>query len=418
VRDLEGTESKSASVLLVTIWELGEAAGPLFIAPLSESYGRYPTYNGANVVFIIGTIMVALSRDIELLIFARFLTGLAVASNVLNPSVIGDIFRPEQRGTAISCVFLTTLLGGAIGPVVGGSIAQVADWRLIVFIAACIALCCEIAFLFFFRETYQVIILKRRALIQEHGNVAAANELVRTLTGTEIESSSSAIWQAVTRPVRVFWGSFVLQLMSWFGAIGFTFFYIMSTTLPDILKDQFGLNEAQTGLSFMTFSVGSICGIIVCNLTVDRIYIKMRKAHGGKAIPEYRLPLLVIGAFLLPIAVALYGWTAQEKWSVVFMLGTVVFMGFSLLLGVVPLMAYVVDAFGVYSASATTAVLVVRCLMGTFLPLAVGPMVDRLGYGWAFTVLGGLVLSVAPIPTLITRYGTRWREYSEYSRDE
>ena len=189
MRDLQGHESKSASVLLVTIWELGEAAGPLLLAPLSESYGRYPVYNCANIVFIIGTVIVALSKDIELLIFARFLTGLAVASNVLNPSVIGDIFRPEQRGTAISCVFLTTLLGGAIGPVVGGSVAQVADWRLIVFIAAFVALACEIAFLFFFRETYSVIILKRRALKQEHGNVAAANELVRILTGTEIEKS-------------------------------------------------------------------------------------------------------------------------------------------------------------------------------------------------------------------------------------
>jgi hypothetical protein len=36
VLDLEGKESKSSSVLLVTIWELGEAAGPLIIAPLSE----------------------------------------------------------------------------------------------------------------------------------------------------------------------------------------------------------------------------------------------------------------------------------------------------------------------------------------------------------------------------------------------
>jgi hypothetical protein len=100
------------------------------------------------------------------------------------------------------------------------------------------------------------------------------------------------------------------------------------------------------------------------------------------------------------------------------MLFTVIFMGFSLLLGVVPLMAYIVDAFGIYSASATTAVLVIRCLMGTFLPLVVGPLVEKLGYGWAFTVFAALVLSVAPIPLLVTRYGVKWREYSRYSKDE
>jgi MFS family permease len=420
-------------VLLVTIWELGEAAGPLFIAPLSESFGRYPAYNGANIVFIVGTIIVALSRHSGLLIFARFLTGLAVASNVLNPSVIGDIFRPEQRGSAMSLVLLATLVGGAIGPAIAGGIAEVADWRFVVLIAAAIALICEIAFLFLFRETYHTIILQRRAMEQEQCDADTANKLVKTITGHEVEGTGSAIWQAVTRPARVFFGSFVLQIMTLFGSIGFTFFYIMSTSLPDILHDRFGLNEAQTGLSFMSFSrsayalaailadkglgVGSIAGIMVCNFAVDRIYIKMRKSHNNKALPEYRLPLLIVGACLLPIAVALYGWVAEGQWSVGLMIFAVIFLGFSLLLGVVPLMAYVVDAFGIYSASATTAVLVVRCLMGTFLPLTVGPLVEKMGYGWAFTVLAAIVLAVAPIPLLVLKFGAKWRVSSVYTKE-
>ena len=34
------------------------------------------------------------------------------------------------------------------------------------------------------------------------------------------------------------------------------------------------------------------------------------------------------------------------------------------------------------------AVIVTRCLVGTFLPLATDPLVACLGYGWGFTVLG------------------------------
>jgi len=83
VADLNGgQESKTDSILLVTIWELGEAAGPLFIAPLSEIYGRYPVYNACNVLLIVGAAMSALSQSVGLLIFARFLTGCAVAANV------------------------------------------------------------------------------------------------------------------------------------------------------------------------------------------------------------------------------------------------------------------------------------------------------------------------------------------------
>jgi MFS family permease len=51
IADLNGGhESKTDSILLVTIWELGEAAGPLLIAPLSERYGRYPVFNIANML--------------------------------------------------------------------------------------------------------------------------------------------------------------------------------------------------------------------------------------------------------------------------------------------------------------------------------------------------------------------------------
>ena len=99
----------------MTIWELGEATGPLFIAPLSELYGRFIVYNVANGLFIAGIVIGALSQGMELLIFARFLTGCAVAANVLNPAIIGDMFPSESRGAAMSAVMLAPLVGGALG---------------------------------------------------------------------------------------------------------------------------------------------------------------------------------------------------------------------------------------------------------------------------------------------------------------
>lgn len=116
VKDLEGHRDKSASVLLVTIWELGEAAGPLFIAPLSEIFGRWPTYNAANALFVVGILISVFSQSIDLLIFSRFLTGCAVATNVLNPAIVGDMFPSENRGSAMAAMMLAPLIGGAMGP--------------------------------------------------------------------------------------------------------------------------------------------------------------------------------------------------------------------------------------------------------------------------------------------------------------
>ena len=125
----------------------------------------------------------------------------------------------------------------------------------------------------------------------------------------------------------------------------------------------------------------------------------------------------MIGASTLPIVVALYGWVTQLHLPVMLLLAAVALMGFTILLGIVPIMAYVVDAYGLYSASALTAVLITRCLMGTFLPLATAHLTDAIGYGLGFTILAVICLVTAPIPLLVMLYGNKWRQRSEYTKD-
>lgn len=247
----DGHSSKSASVLLVTIWELGEAAGPLFIAPLSEVLGRYPIFNIANVLFIGMTVLAALCQDTSLFITARALTGVAVASNVLNPAIIGDMFIPEQRGSPMSIVMLAPLIGGAAGPAIAGAIAENLGWRQVLWMSVILASVCELAFLTCFRETYKVAILKRRA---SHLRKETGNSSLRTVFDSSDEKSSEKFRDSIMRPIVVFFGSGVLQIMSLFGSLVFSYFYVMSTTLPDILQGIYGLSPALTGSAFVCFS--------------------------------------------------------------------------------------------------------------------------------------------------------------------
>ncbi|USW56150.1 Putative major facilitator superfamily, MFS transporter superfamily [Septoria linicola] len=416
VQDLDGRPNKSASVLLVTIWELGEAAGPMFVAPLSELFGRYPVMNAANILFIAATVLAALSPSAHVLIAARFLTGLAVASNVLNPAIVGDMFISEERGTAMSLIMLAPLLGGAIGPAMAGFIAESLGWRSVLWISAALAVFCEVTFLLLFRETFKVRILNTRAakLRQETGDSS-----FRTVYEIQNEANPTSIWSQVMRPAVVLFGSGVLQVMSVFGSVVFTYFYVMSTTLPDILETIYGLSPSATGAAFISFSAGSVVSVTLCNRTLDRIFIYLRDTRGkGVEHPEYRLPLVILGGFLLPVVVAMYGWTAQARLPLPVMLLSVALMGAALMLGFLPLTAYVVDAFGMYSASAMTAIIVTRCLVGTFLPLLTEPLVEKIGYGLAFTTLAALSLSLAPIPVFVMRYGQKWRQKSPYTRQE
>jgi MFS family permease len=255
VLDLEAEESKSASILLVTIWELGEAAGPLLIAPLSEIYGRYPVFNVANIIFILGVVLAAFSQTANVFIFARFLTGLAVASNVLNPAIIGDIFPSESRGSGMSLIMLAPLLGGAVGPAITGAIAESLGWRKILWLSAILAVICELLFFTLLRETYKVPILQRRAARLRKENKDPSFKCAGEADGAGAALSWLALRTAITRPVVVMLDSSVLQIMSLCGGVVFAFYYVLATTLPDILREVYGFSPALTGASFLTFSM-------------------------------------------------------------------------------------------------------------------------------------------------------------------
>ena len=156
----------------------------------------------------------------------------------------------------------------------------------------------------------------------------------------------------------------------------------------------------------------------MCNLFLDRVFNTLGKSRGGKAHPEYRLPFLITGAGLMPFSIALYGWAPDSHWTVWLLLVSVALMGCFLLMISVSLAAYVVDAFGLYSASAMTIVLVARCVAGTLLPLAIPPLTDAVGLGYGFLAQAGICLALVPLPIAVMRYGQRWRQNSVYTRDE
>ncbi|KAI0447642.1 MFS transporter [Xylaria telfairii] len=412
----DGQVSKSSSVLLVTIWELGEAAGPLLIAPLSEVFGRYPVMNGATILFILATALAAVSESTPLFIFARALTGLSVASNVLGPAIVGDMFEAEHRGSAISTIALAPLIGGSLGPAIGGAIAETLGWRWVLWMSAALAFTCEIIFFTFFRETYKVAILRRRAakLRAETGNP----KLRTVYDMNDGQSSLHKIWECAVRPAIVLSDSSVLQVMSLHGALMFSYYYIFSTTLPDVLQQLYSLSAAETGLAFIWFSVGSTVSVVMLNRFLDKIYVNLRERNKGVGKPEFRLPISVFGAFSFPLSVIAYGWAAQLRLPLPVLMFAVGLFGSTLMLVYLPLNAYVVDAFGIYAASGMTAIIVTRCLMSTLLPLATDPLVRRFDWGLGVTILGGLGLVLAPIPVLVFRYGARWRQLSTYTKDE
>jgi MFS family permease len=413
VEELSGRHSRSASILLVTVWELGEAAGPLLIGPLSEAYGRYPVINVANVFFIAFTVLAAATESAPLFIAARFMTGVAVTVNVLNPAIVGDLFRPDQRGSPMSLVQLAPLIGGASGPAISGAIAETLGWRYILWISAGLTTACELVFLLCYKETYKPVILRQL----EKDEARKAHQHSAAPLESANHKAAGKLFDSVKRPALVFRSSGVLMAMAFFGSVVFAQYYIVCTTLPGVMEEIHGLPPTLTGMTLIANSFGSSLGVLLCNMSLDKVYVRLRDANGGVDRPEYRLPLCIFGGLLLPVAVAAYGWLIELRAAIPILLVFVAIHGAALMLCILPLATYIVDAFGAYSASALTVAIIARCLMGTFLPLTVPPLVDGMGWGWGLTVMALFTLCLAPIPWAVSRYGEQWRMRSKYSRN-
>lgn len=129
MRDFHNS-SVTLATFVVSIYILGFAFGPLFVAPLSEMYGRLPVYNGGNILFLIFTICAAVSKSMGMLIGSRFLQGLAGSTPItIGGGTIADCMPIEKRGRVIAIWSMGPLLGPVIGPVAGGYLTQAAGWR-------------------------------------------------------------------------------------------------------------------------------------------------------------------------------------------------------------------------------------------------------------------------------------------------
>lgn len=108
--------SSTESAMALSIYLLATAFGPLVIGPLSEIYGRQIILHASSIWFLIWNIVCGFSKTKGTLIASRFLAGFgASAIYSLGAGVLGDVWRPAQRGRSLGIYLLIPLLGAAVG---------------------------------------------------------------------------------------------------------------------------------------------------------------------------------------------------------------------------------------------------------------------------------------------------------------
>ena len=112
---LEFEMCSAESVMALSIFLLATAFGPLVMGSLSEMYGRSVVLHASNVWFLVWNIAYGFANCKGTSIAARFLAGFGASLvYVLAGGVLGDIWRPEQRGKSLGIYLLIPLLGAPL----------------------------------------------------------------------------------------------------------------------------------------------------------------------------------------------------------------------------------------------------------------------------------------------------------------
>lgn len=96
-----------------------------------------------------------------------------------------------------------------------------------------------------------------------------------------------------------------------YSAILLGILYLFFGAFPLVFVNNHDFNLWQVGLSFLGLFIGMVIGALT-NPVWHNIRINLIEKH-GKSEPEFRLPSVIAGSFLVPIGMFWFGWTTYRS---------------------------------------------------------------------------------------------------------
>lgn len=408
-----GVNQEIEQALMLSLFVLAYAVGPLILGPLSEVYGRVLVLQLANAFYLAWNIGCGFAQTKGQMMAFRFLSGLGGSAPLaIGGGTLSDMFLPEQRGKAISVYSLAPLIGPAAGPIAGGFIAENTTWRWVFWATSIVDAVIQVFGFFYLQETYAPVLLKWKAarLRKETGNEALRSEFDSDKT------ISKVLGIALIRPFRLLFTQPIIQFLAVYMAFLYGLMYLVLSTFPSLWTTTYGESVGIGGLNYISLAVGFFIGVQVAARLNDKIYVRFKHRNGGVGLPEFRVPLMVPGALLVPVGLFWYGWSAQAQvhW-IMPNIGAAIFAA-GVIVAFQCIQTYLVDAYTRFAASAISAATVLRSLAGFGFPLFAPYMYQALGDGWGNTLLGliGIVLGL-PAPLVLWKYGKALRAKSQFA---
>ncbi len=324
---------------VVSAYAIGVVVGAPVIAALGARTGRKRLLLGLMAVFVVGNVLSAVANSYEMLMAARFLTGLPHGAFFGIGAVVGSSMVPaNRRAWAVSMIMVGLPVANIVGVPLTTLLGQRFGWQLPFFAVGVLGLLTLVAVWFWVAP-------------QPVGNDVNVRSELSALAKPQV-------WMAL------------LVGMVGFGGMFATYSFITPT-----MTDLAGFSEAAVTIVLAVYGIGMTGGTLV----------------GGRLADRALMPSLYGGLVAVAIVLGTFGWLAQSKAGA---LVGVFAMGFSASILIPALQTRLMDVAHEgqsLAASLNHSTLNVANALGAWL----GSVVLGAGYGYEWPSRAGAVLAVA-----------------------
>ncbi|AJC95323.1 sugar porter family MFS transporter [Staphylococcus hyicus] len=256
--------------IVVSSMLFGAIFGSGFSGPLSEKLGRRRLVFIISIIFIVGTLVLALAPTVEIVVLGRFIIGLAVGgSTAIVPVYLSELAPTDARGSLSSLNQLMITIGILSSFLVNYALAPFEAWRWMLGLAVVPSLILMIGVIFMPESP--------RWLLEKRGEKAARDVMKLTYPEHEIDleianmkkinAISESTWDVLKSPwlrTTIIIGS-VFALLQQLIGINAIIHYA-----PTIFHKA-GLGDSASILSTVGIGVVNVLVTIVAILIIDKI---------------------------------------------------------------------------------------------------------------------------------------------------
>lgn len=254
----------------VTTYMIFQGLAPSFMGTFSDASGRRPAYILAFIIYTAANIGLALQNSYAALLVLRCLQSAGSSGTVsFGYGVIADVTTTSERGKFLGPMAAGVMVGPALGPVIGGLLAQYLGWRSVFWFLVIISGGYVIVYAILAPETHRKIVgdgsvlpaeswrlsllqyvrIRRRiarmsAAEKQEYDQAQTELLMATRKSRKIGFPNPLLSFVILLEMDAFLIILYVALMM-FGSM------VLMTSLPSLYPKYYGLDELQVGLCFL-----------------------------------------------------------------------------------------------------------------------------------------------------------------------